>query len=321
MNPLMRDCSPENVRNAAPDLYGAVWKPVHPGSIMESVNGYMSQRQYALAMRRVTAVFDSLVSANQPRPTPATYDQDTAIIRSQFYAAMDELSGNKALNATRFNVATRITRGVPTITLISASLTGSDTIVFNDAPADSAFHRSVCWPALAADFILSAASQGSRRAIASRLDTLDADWTTYRSRSYSQYPWELLINGLRPNRSLAPPSHQIVLLHPSVAVEVSNIGSGFSTRDIYRRDVMAVEWLGFVRRWGRDWSRSFGLSAVSSFSRSPGTDVGVMLHWGSLIELGVTRQPLVDGRRPYGALLTADFYRMLDPLRGKLGLP
>lgn len=127
---------------------------------------------------------------------------------------------------------------------------------------------------------------------------LDEQWDYYFEEARSQYYWELLANGAlyqpADDRLAGPPDSQLVLFHPTAAMEY--VGSGPQNESAY--DVVAVvELIGYNR-----WSYSadsflarwpFGVSAVATYTPETTGDrvgYGAMIHIKHDYSIGATRR-------------------------------
>lgn len=152
---------------------------------------------------------------------------------------------------------------------------------------------------------------------ADRLSFVDQQWTLYATEARSQFLWELMWNGSRFEKTLeddrknnvsrrlltAPPSSQVIFVHPGIAFEyVGNADSGSKFAP-----ALMMEWIGFNRwKWaesglGGEKSDAFvrkakmknawGASLVSSLSDRSGTGNlrhGVVAHYDNRYSLGAT---------------------------------
>jgi len=128
------------------------------------------------------------------------------------------------------------------------------------------------------------------------LETLDKQWDSYFNEARSQFPWELLLNGYLYGRKIAderglqaPPESQLILLHPSPALEyvsAADDGSRFEP-------AVVIELLGY-NRWSWNGGRQknpWGGSLIASVSDRAGVDnwgYGGMVHYKNTFSLGVS---------------------------------
>lgn len=128
---------------------------------------------------------------------------------------------------------------------------------------------------------------------------LNEQWRLYATAARSQTPLELAINSYFYQKKAVsgfaePPSHQLIVLHPSLILEhVSNADRGSRLKP-----GLAVEWFG--ANWWR-WSEGnkvsmlnpLGISVISTYSDRAGSQSirhGLMFHYNHMYSLGVTHR-------------------------------
>jgi hypothetical protein len=160
--------------------------------------------------------------------------------------------------------------------------------------------RALCWTAIAADHLLVLYGGDGRARTASALRAAVRAWDNFNGKGYSQFPWELAINGRRAKGDdwLLPPSRQLILLHPSVGIEVG----GHDIHHLRRRDVAIIEALGYLWYQG-DRSLYYGVSALVSLPTSASIGGGALLHAGPIKVGWVFRSSEAGGS---GALISLD---------------
>jgi len=111
-------------------------------------------------------------------------------------------------------------------------------------------------------------------------------WINVMKNGYTQYPWELLLNGiLHPNPDIEwPPRCQIIAVHPTLGVEVHAI----APKDLTAREVLALNLLGVIRYHGRLYQDYYGLSLVSTLRSDMGAGFGLTAHLSGSFEVIVT---------------------------------
>ncbi len=142
--------------------------------------------------------------------------------------------------------------------------------------------------------------------------TANNKWDNYLANGYSQYPWEALLNGWVMNfHAFNPPDKQVILAHPSLAVEASTL----SFDEMTAKEVLNVELLGFLWYFGQNNEHYTGLSlsAVLRDDLRPG--FGPVLHWRRNISLGLAWHD-VDGNDkfdedPY-VFMSVDAFRFMQ---------
>lgn len=117
-------------------------------------------------------------------------------------------------------------------------------------------------------------------------------WAVFVDRSRSQYPWEVLANGwiVGGGTIERPPMRQIVLVHPTAAVEMTTD----DIQELRAKQALAIEALGLIwYRWKNESApaeglRWWGLSAIASIRDDMRPGVGLLLHYGRMVTIGVS---------------------------------
>lgn len=147
------------------------------------------------------------------------------------------------------------------------------------------------------------------------LNRLNSRWQAFNSGGRALFPWELGVNSLVHHRQFSqrgfvePPSYQISLLHPSVALEYDNSADGELD------EALVLELAGFYRwRWGGDdaatMTRPYGVSAIASWTGADELGYGVMIHLPKNWSFGVTRREIA-GEDETTYLLSVDLGKFL----------
>lgn len=127
--------------------------------------------------------------------------------------------------------------------------------------------------------VLTKLQQPHLHAAQQSLSRYDQQWTRLVTSGYSQYPWEVLINGALPQSDAWGPSkHQLIAGHPFAGVGVGNVGNQDGER-AFAAAVVGVEALGYLR-YVRDFRYHFGvaLAATSPNLTWSHRGVGPTLH-------------------------------------------
>ncbi len=135
-------------------------------------------------------------------------------------------------------------------------------------------------------------------------------WENYVLRGYSQYPWELFINGLFTDEDAwGPGQFKVIVLHPSVGVL---IGQPTADEVIPLAGLLMVEALGFVHYTKRH-EQYFGLGAgVSAISVQPDAlSAALLVHFASL-HIGVSYGLGKAIENEVGVFVTLDLTSDLD---------
>jgi hypothetical protein len=187
----------------------------------------------------------------------------------------------------------------------------SDQIELTDSSAEGA-RRAVCYHAAVMRSVLDRYTEPGRAAAAAVIETKRVRWDQYFERGYSQLPWELFLNSrlARKAADLDPPTRQLILLHPSVGLEIPTR----SIRDLTRQDAVALELLGWIK-YRNEYRDYLGVSGVVTFTEGLGTGVGPFVHLGRVAKIGYVfrarRTDASGARKQDGVLISVDLYRYL----------
>ena len=273
--------------------------PVHP----QALRGLVAERVDGGAWSDAAGVLIGVWgTAADVVPEP-----QRSVMRGQLALMRDELASVEAstdFDAIRSTAAgVRLARFQPVIADGRAEffLESGTPLVIEPAMPQQVV-RTLCWTAIAADDLLNRYGGDARARAVSALKSAVRAWDNFNAKGYSQFPWELFING-RGGDDLAPPSRQIVLLHPSLGIELA----GHTIESLRRLDVLTLEPLGLLF-YRDDRAFYFGISSVLSFPSDAGAGAGALLHLGPAKFGYVFRSSDPGGS---GALLTLDLYQLL----------
>jgi hypothetical protein len=287
--------------------YGAVWEVRHPDEVFARLKPDLDQGRWG-------SVATSMADAFRTGETGPTGE-----VRATFQAQLDAAAAE--LRAVEGNLeAIRMAQGVDQGRF---HIDRHELLLFEATPheidleaiADGSARRDLCWRAMAMQRVLTYYGEEGRDVAVQALRNMLARWDHYNANSYSQYPWELLINGLFTGRGaaetledLAPPSMQLVILHPGIALEASGFADGLD--ELRRLDVLAVEPLGLLFYNERRTSY-VGISTVLSIPRDAGAGFGALLHLGRRAQLGFIYRNRESSGRGSGLLFSADLFGLL----------
>ena len=155
----------------------------------------------------------------------------------------------------------------------------------------------------------------NREATIRYLDRLNARWSAFNNGGRSLFPWELWANGAILSRKgrhrgfVEPPTYQIALLHPSVAVK------GEDSSDGSLQAAVVLELIGWYQwRWGgrngTTMQRPFGGSLIVAWNGSNKASYGAMIHLPKNWSIGATTRD-VDGNSETTLLLSVDLAKFL----------
>lgn len=140
-------------------------------------------------------------------------------------------------------------------------------------------------------------------------------WSKYFTKARSQTFIELSMNTwrysdeLQKGKNVPPPSSQLILLHPSVAIEyVDNAVDGQQ-----QKEALVMEWIG-MNWW--DLSVPLGFSVVSSYTDRQGLDDhawGLMFHFYNNYSIAYTHRSGGDG-----VMFTVDLLKLFEDKKTNL---
>jgi hypothetical protein len=175
--------------------------------------------------------------------------------------------------------------------------------------------RDICYRAHAAQKLLVRYGQAGRERAANALGYYVSLWDNYNRRGYSQYPWELYLNGLwtiNPATFL-PPASQWVLGHPAVAIEMTWPRSS----DLRRLDIVTFEPIGYIH-YNRARTSYGGASFLVTLSATANPGYGVLAHVGRLGKVGYVYHPHDVANAHHGAVFSIDLYKIIGGVPQKL---
>src|SRR5688572_4726663 len=301
-------CNAEAVQEADTAQIPEAVRRQHPLVVVASFRARIEQRDWSGIVSQLLADFDATGQPELPTDVAQRFRRQLAAADSEFRAIAASsdfarlLATSSGADLQRFRIERRTRQGGGAAFVVFSRF--ADSIVVTAAESDSV-KRNVCWRALAAHWILDEYRQPGIDVVINALDRRLEAWDAYLRSGPTQYPWELYINGLPKRRwnDLTPPRQQLIFLHPSAALQVRG-----TMNDLKREEVLAVEWLGYVR-FIRDHRASLGISALSSFPREAPANLGAMLHWGRVFNLAYLHT-FNGGRDRHGILMSADLYRL-----------
>lgn len=134
----------------------------------------------------------------------------------------------------------------------------------------------------------------------------------------SQYPWEVVVNGMLPSDVEHPPRYQLLLLHPELSLELSTE----SLDKFTPKEVMSVDVVGVTRYTSDHYRHFWGLSAITAHRSDLGIGFGGRIRFGSIVSAGVTwddadRDGEYFDQAPY-VIISADLFRVLQSRAEKL---
>ena len=312
--PTNLDCDYQRLIPPAPGSLDPAWRPYYPSVQIAALRPVVDSGGWSAAMDSIRTSFErAAVSFGSATADAATLERfrhqlDSAharLARLASSTSRDQLTEERRrLGPMVFNAEVRDGRAV----LFRGT---GDEIELTDSSAQGT-RRAVCYHAAVMRSVLDRYTQPGRAAAAAVIEAKRVRWEHYFERGYSQLPWELFLNSrlARKAADLDPPTRQLILLHPSVGLEVPTR----SIRDLTRQDAVALELLGWIR-YRNDYRDYLGLSGVVTFTEGLGTGVGPFLHFGRVAKVGYVfrarRTDASGARKQDGVLISVDLYKYL----------
>jgi hypothetical protein len=293
--------TPAEIQNAGP------LAPYHPKVVLERLAGLLGRQAYREAMAAVVEdarkaldtgrVESAMILTYMSRLTRA--DSTFAIALTLPYNEQARYVADTVMPVNFF--LTQVRGNFPIF-----ARTDSPIIVTDAMRTDQ--QRALCWTTLTVYRVFILYGARNRAETVQALDALAGRWEKYVDNSYSQLPWELLVNGLIRGRSgYEPPTGQFILLHPSVGVEAN----GTVFKELRRVDVAVFEPFGYVRYNG-DYTRYLGVSSAVTFASNRNIAVGGYVHlWFPQAKVGYVVRSDPDHQRRGSALVSMDLYDFL----------
>jgi hypothetical protein len=312
--PTSLDCDDNVLALPAPSSLEAAWRPYYPSVQLVGLMPLVDAGAWPVVMDSVRTSFErAAYSFGSPAADTIAFRHfriqlDSArsrLVRLLGSASSSEFSdlqrrvGPAVFRVEMSDGRAELFRGTP------------DDIVLTDSTAQGT-RRAICYHAAVARAVLDRYTQPGRAAAAALIEAKRLSWTRYFERGYSQTPWELYLNSRfsRAAADLDPPTRQLILLHPSVGLEIPSR----SLRDLTRQDAVALEVLGWIK-YRDDYRKYLGLSGVVTFTEGLGTGVGPFLHFGQVAKIGyvfrVRRTDASGARARDGVLISVDLYKYL----------
>jgi hypothetical protein len=288
--------------------------PLHPSAVYAGFEGQIGRNEWGQIARTIEGDFRQSAA-----PIPAQ-DRDSFTRQLQAFAAemtaieqspsvADIVARAQKANQIRFTVGTDPVNGGYVI------FNGTPDRITIAANAPDAVAKDLCYRAHAAQKVLVRFGQSGRQRVVNALGHYVTLWDNYNSKGYSQYPWELYLNGLWSVRTgtFTPPASQWVVAHPAVAVEVAWPRS----QDMRRLDIITFEPIGYLR-YREDRTSYGGLSLLVTLSASADPGYGVLGHIGRIGKVGWVYHPRQEDGSRHGAVFSVDLYKIIGGVPQKL---
>jgi len=186
-----------------------------------------------------------------------------------------------------------------------------DSVVIREA-RPQAQRRALCWAALELADLTTAFALPQRMQFLGFLNARVQRWENFQSRGYVMFPVEALVNSWvslgRP--ALEPPTKQLVVLHPSVSMQVDLP----LTKTIKGRDALLLEPLGILFYNG-DRDAYWGVTSAVGFAEGTGPAFGGVLHVSRFGHAGYAYRATSNaGDAHHVITISADLFRSLSRL-------
>lgn len=288
--------------------------PRHPSAVYAGFSAPMARNEWG---RVATALKDDFRGSAAPlaAATRRKFTHQLELFAGEMVAveesafAADILAKADLVNQVRFDILTDVDTGGYRL------FPGDPDEIAITANEGNDVAKDLCYRAWAVKKVLVRYGQPGRERAVKALAAYITLWDNYNSKGYSQYPWELYLNGRWTfnTGSFAPPASQWVIAHPAVAVEVAWPRS----QDLRRLDIITFEPVGYLR-YRHDRTSYGGASLLVTLSASADPGYGVLGHIGRIGKVGYVYHPHHDGGARHGAVFSVDLYKLIGGVPQKL---
>lgn len=313
-SPLELDCRPGRVADLTAEQIGSEWERYHPRLVLGRLGPIITLGDYGEVMDSVLANARLALGAVTDTSLLRRYRVRLGALEQGFTAMLALPTQQQPRHmadvvqpslfepiASPARPAYRIFAGTPDEMVVTASM-----------PRDE--RRALCWPAITIHRLLTLYQAPVRERTVRTLEALAARWDNYIEHGYSQFPWELVVNGRNLSGGYEPPGRQFILLHPSIGVEAN----GTIWKELQRVDVAVLEAVGAIF-YNRDHTRYAGVSGVISLPANRNVAGGVYAHlWFPQAKLGHLWRSDPDPRRRRSVLISVDLYDFFDGIPDRI---
>ncbi len=264
-----------------PEAYGSGWTSLHPNAVFARLREDLDAGRLEAAAAGLQESFRS-AAARVPDAEAAVYERHLDSLAAELWAAEQDASlraRGEGVDQRRFSIDN-----------LDGVLFGAYAEPVKLESVSDTARRALCWNAIAAGKVISHYGREGRDLAVETLRELVGLWDAYNASSYSQYPWEMVANGVVQRRQkvrdlvdLAPPRTQIILLHPGIAVEAAGFANGLDS--LRRLDVLLFEPVGLLR-YNASRTGYVGASALLTVPAEGGAGVGGLVHFGKRAQIG-----------------------------------
>ena len=240
--------------------------------------------------RRWSAAVDTLAAFFDSRST-SLGDSERARVREQLAALRREAValevGHPAaapVNLRRFSITPRADGFV-----VFEDPENRVRLIVGDPIAKA---RAVCWTVLTAKDLAWAMTSVERKRALDYAEARVMRWDNLRTHGYTQFPFEMLVNGLahrkdpKSRHTLEPVPWQLVLLHPSIGTQLVVDSNEFDRAEDWRRQDVGVVELAGLLLYRDQFRKYFGASWIATFPSNDRPGMGVLVHLGKHLEVG-----------------------------------
>jgi len=318
--PVARDCEASSVDTIDLASMPPAWQARLPQTAYAGIVDRITRGQWVELADSVVLEFDeesAMIPAGARQSFAANLrrmrDEITFVYRQPNAEALQRTA--RVVRQDRFRIERSSNTSTPDVYYLFRGTPDSTVI---DAGMDSLARRGLCWRALTARRMLTAYGALAREEAVKALHEAARNWDNYGERGYSQFPWELAINGLWFDAAAVnPPRWQLVVAHPAVSME-------FTTRDLHldqliRSNAVTLEPLGLIR-YSSTFVNYVGLSALVSLPSDERVGAGLLAHIGTYGKIGYVfwRSRDESGRRDPAVVISADLFQFFSSMPGRL---
>jgi hypothetical protein len=278
--------------------------PDHPAAVLAILEREIGERGYQTVVDSLATAYGEFAPSDQVPPEAA---QRFRVELGRMARQIDSVyASERREELIAASAGMNVRRFTPDRAPMSAAWRLFGGAEEGPLPVPESARPALCGRAVVLHGLLDLYAQAGLQRVAADLRRKVRLWRAYERNTPTQYPWELALNGFATSRPLLePPRAQWVILHPSLAGEMS----GRRLDSVTGHEAVAIEWVGRVWANG-DLTRSFGLAVLSTLWTDQPVSIGLMGRFGRSLALGaVTRR--VAEKWEYGATMSLDLYRVI----------
>lgn len=307
-HPTSKSCDPGVVRGYRAADVNQGWARYLPDSLLTAHAALITAGDFPAVARALASDARAMASIGGVTPT------DAALMASRFVELADAFG---ALAVAPETAQPSVLAGTVKAADFQLNQVGPDYPVFAGTPQQITVtpamgvnaQQALCWPVIAADIMLTEIGAPWRARTVEKLKALAKRWDTFIGDGYSQFPWELALNGvMRSPMDYEPPQVQFVLLHPSLSAEVR----GSSLNQLTSSNALSIEALGALF-YNNDHSRYAGASLVTTSVAGLNASAGVYFHlWFPQMTAGYVWRKNSAGTVTGATVVSLDLYKFVS---------